>query len=155
MVRQSQNDGLSVTRLFFPSECEIVGYWLLQGRASLRLSSLLFFLHLLPLVSWWTIWPNRSSVPLRQGWQKTGVIRNGLDTLPKQHPLWENIPIIGRAPIITHFLRDDDGWHLCWQVWVLRPSIPSPDQILRNPGHLVSNTPSFSLQRQVVGGKDI
>ena len=49
----------------------------------------------------------------RQSWWQTRVISNRLDILPKQHPLWENHPILGHAPIILYFLQADDGWHLC------------------------------------------
>lgn len=67
----------------------------------------------------------------RQSCRQARVISNRLDIFPNQHPLWENIPILGPAPIILYFLHADDGWHLGWQVKTLCSPIPGPGQILK------------------------
>lgn len=102
MVRQSENDKLSVTRFLF--SCEIAGYSLLLGspRFFFHFYFSLKFHHLrFDGLSDQTI---HSS--LWQSWWLTRVISNHLDILPKQQPLWENIQILSRAPIISRFLQD-------------------------------------------------
>lgn len=95
---------LSVTRFFFFTvwKCRILiaaG----EGNATLLSTSILFSASSIFFLMDHLTKPCLSSP--RQSWWQTRVISNRLDILPEQHPLWENHPKLGHAPIILYFLQ--------------------------------------------------